>query len=169
MQHDKELIQIITINQLEPIVKEISAKYSCNLKSFLDEYIFLNIRGETRYIYFFSKKEIEKMEPISKEISSLGIFPYFIGGYFAMNIPKLGWEPQLDVGEILLPLCKNVVYLPKRLGEKFLYGKEISLSERFRFKRAIIVSESIFLGYADVKNHIITPITDLGWYLRSGH
>ncbi|BCU67354.1 hypothetical protein HS7_07910 [Sulfolobales archaeon HS-7] len=163
----------MTTAEVRDIIKQIEKSYLCNLGDMVDNNDFYLSDMKTAVIYFYSKKFSENVDLIIEKSRSINLHPLFIGGIFAYKRGRI-WEPDLDVGQLLVNKCGNVIRLNEQLIYKFLYGKELLIKETFNFAKGIVVDYNMkFMGYASlrkVKNMTkLIPENDLGYYLRSGH
>ncbi len=111
---------------------------------------------------------------------------YSLGLYFGL-IGRSGFEPSLPLAREFAPLCSkecslNCIFLSENSMKKFLYGKQVLIRESdlscVESGNVLVVSHAREpLGWGVVRRlqnkygHsglLLTPVKDLGWYLRRG-
>jgi ribosome biogenesis protein Nip4 len=171
MSSEKGSIKFESINteELKKILSKIEKDFDCKFSSkFYDNHIFFKyVFNNFIKIYYINKNEF--ITNLLKYLINKNINFYSIG-ICIITIKNNKIIPLLGFGEVMIEYCRQKIKLPYGLIYKFTYGKSIRVKERIKNGYYIILSKNNeFIGYAKVvKEHVIIPIKDIGWYLRRG-
>jgi ribosome biogenesis protein Nip4 len=160
--------KVIGRHEVKVYLDDIASKYNCSFPcGMFDDYAVVEAEGGN-----FSQIFITSKSTLLPVLLEKGLNVEFVG-VSIMKVKGGRVYPQLNMGDIMVKYCKNKVLLPDPLVQKLLYGREITVRERFHFTDGLLVStRGEFLGFVKLdrtKNGTrIIPEKEIGWYLRSG-
>ncbi|MBW9140508.1 MAG: hypothetical protein K1T65_02160 [Candidatus Aramenus sp.] len=170
MPSEKKVVRfkVIGTHEVKVYLDDIALKYNCSFPcGMFDDYTVVEAEGSD-----FSQIFIASKSTLLPELLEKGLNVEFVG-VSIMKVKGGKVYPQLNMGDIMVKYCKNKVLLPEPLVQKLLYGREITVRERYYFTNGLLVStRGEFLGFVKLdrtKNGTrIIPEKEIGWYLRSG-
>jgi len=157
--------KIIDYRELYEYISLLSKDYNClfDIDFFKRYNIIKSYNANFSQIFLISSKKIPNIVLDELNIYSPGIS--------ILKISNKVILPQLPLGNLMVKYCKNKLSLPEPILMKILYGKDVEVREKYRFKYALLISKyNEFLGFIKIKQHRngskIIPEKDIGWYLR---
>ncbi len=157
--------KIIDNDELMKYISLLSKDYNCsfNVDVFKRYVAIKSYDTDFSQIFLVSSKNIP-----STIFDELNIYS---AGISILKMSNKTILPQLPLGNLMVKYCKNKLSLPEPLLMKILYGKDVEIREKYRFKYALLVSKyNEFLGFIKIKIYRngskIIPEKDIGWYLR---
>ncbi len=160
--------EVIGREEVWPYLEAIALRYNCSFpRDLFGDYVLVKTEGGK-----FSQVFITANSALLPNLLNLGLKVEFVG-VSILKIKGSKAYPQLNMGNFMVKHCKNKVILPDPLVQKVLYGKEVTVKERFDFTSGILVSRyGEFLGFVRLttskRGTRIIPEKEIGWYLRRG-